>query len=88
MLVDFAGGPLVDDAQSVTAAASAAGGQIRETRVEKLTEAPTPGTWRLSLEVAAEGEQTVELRAALERGDAVVSETWTYALAPTRAPAQ
>jgi glucans biosynthesis protein len=84
VIVDFAGSALaqLDADQTVAAAASAQGGQIRETRVEKLREAPIPeaGAWRMTLEVVAAGEQPVELRAVLTRNDAPVSETWSYAL--------
>jgi len=85
VLVDFAGGALArrrtDD--PIAAAAHAYYGRICETRVEPLPEAAyeTPA-WRLTIEVAAAGEQPVELRAALVAGDAALSETWTAALEP------
>ncbi len=44
---------------------------------------PERGGWRMSLEFErVDKAQPVELRAFLRRGDAALSETWSYALAP------
>jgi glucans biosynthesis protein len=84
VIVDFAGGALEQLAGDVAVdvRAEAQGGQIREARVESLADLAIAGARRLTLTIAPAGGQPVELRAALTRDDAVLSETWSYALDP------
>jgi glucans biosynthesis protein len=43
---------------------------------------PQTGGWRISFELAPEGEKVVELRARIKLGDEPLTETWTYRWTP------
>ncbi len=76
-VIDFAGGQLgeLEDPEAVSPAVSASGGEIAESVLSRIADTEI---WRLVLEVDAAAGQTVELRADLRAGDAILSETWLY----------
>ena len=63
----------------VTAAGAEAAGEILDQHVVKN---PHPNGWRLTFQVRPKQSAPVELRAYLDQGNTVLSETWSYALHP------
>src|SRR5690606_14034555 len=47
---------------------------------------PITGGWRLTLQVQAKGGEPLELRAFLQHGEDVLTETWSYLLKPCARP--
>ncbi|MGH7805663.1 MAG: glucan biosynthesis protein, partial [Candidatus Binatia bacterium] len=43
---------------------------------------PTTGAWRLSFQIKPKSGDPVDLRAFLQKGDDVLTETWSYTLRP------
>lgn len=84
-IIDFAGGDLayyLGDPSRVQVVPSASSGRIGRTFV---TPNPRVGGFRVGIDVQAEGNQTMELRAFLKAGERTLTETWTFAYAPDNA---
>ena len=82
VIVDFAGGPLADQPEDAPIAAEVTAledGELLEQYVEYL---PELKRWRLSLLLRPAAGRPLSVRAFLREGEATLSETWTYQLAP------
>lgn len=82
IIADFAGGPLAKraaDAPIAAAVTALEDGELLEQYVEYL---PELERWRLSMLVRPAVGRSLSVRAFLREGDAALSETWTYQLAP------
>jgi glucans biosynthesis protein len=78
VVLDFQGGPLdgLTAGDSVTAVVQTSAGSVSEVVVLPLPE----GGRRATFAVAVPSDQGSDLRVFLERGDAVLTETWSYLL--------
>ena len=86
-VVDFEGGRLetlgaTTVVRGVITVAS--GAEVQEELLEQhVVKNPITGGWRLSFQVRPrDGEKPLELRAFLQKGDDVLTETWSYAVRP------
>lgn len=85
-LIDFAIDKNAYDLPGVKVVASATGGTVSAQRIEAI---PDKNMVRASFEVTAERQaRDVELRAFLQDGDDVMTETWSYLWQPTERPAR
>ncbi len=77
-VIDFEGGALreLKPDEKVEARVNAKGGTLTEQVLSKIE--GYDSLWRLVLEVSAESENTVELRADLTAQDKTLTETWVY----------
>jgi periplasmic glucans biosynthesis protein len=77
-VVDFAGGTLAahPSAPAPEAVVSANEAEVKDIH---LVYNPAIAGWRLGFQVVPEGNEPVEMRAYLRRGDDVLTETWSYA---------
>ena len=88
IVVDFEGAALkaLPDDAVVQGVVSVAGGPELQGRAEILEQHivrnPTNGQWRLSFQIRPFDDDPIELRAFLRHGENVLTETWSYLLAP------
>ncbi|MBK1883839.1 glucan biosynthesis protein [Luteolibacter pohnpeiensis] len=91
MIVEFAGGALeMPDEKPPTAEVQALGDNADKIKIQGVTVQPLPeGHWRAAFQIAPADENgklsdigPVELRCALKRGDAFLTETWAYRIKP------
>lgn len=77
-VIDFEGDALVElkEDLEVTAEVSVSNGSLEEQVLQKVE--GFDQLWRLVLEVVADNDATVELRANLAAGDQALTETWVY----------
>lgn len=77
-VIDFEGEPLgeLQADVAVTAQVNVTGGSVAEQVLQKVE--GYDQLWRLVIEVVAENDATVELRADLVNGDHALTETWVY----------
>ena len=81
MVVDFGGGPVVKHSDGVEGIVSVGTGASLVGVVAQRN--PNNSTWRLAFEVKPDGSgRPVEMRAFLRKGDAVLTETWSYLWQP------
>jgi glucans biosynthesis protein len=84
-VIDFAGGKLgtLPAEEVLRAVVAVAGGdEVAEVQNQHVVANPHVGGWRLSFQVLPKKREPVELRAFLERGDEVLTETWSSAILP------
>jgi glucans biosynthesis protein len=84
-VIDFAGGKLGTlPAEEVLRAVVAVAGEdaVAEVRDQHVVLNPHVRGWRLTFQVVPKKREPVELRAFLERGDEVLTETWSSAILP------
>jgi glucans biosynthesis protein len=60
----------------------AGGDEVAELVDQHVVKNPVTGGWRLTIQVRPKGRGPVELRAFLDEGNEVLTETWSYALMP------
>jgi glucans biosynthesis protein len=77
-VIDFEGGPLAEPfgEQVVEAQISVLGGEVLQQTLQRVE--GHDAMWRLVMEVAADDDATVELRANLAAGERPLTETWVY----------
>jgi glucans biosynthesis protein len=77
-VIDFEGGPLAEPSgeQVVEAQISVLGGEVLQQTLQRVE--GHDAMWRLVMEVAADDDATVELRANLAAGERPLTETWVY----------
>jgi glucans biosynthesis protein len=77
-VIDFEGGPLAKPSgeQVVEAQISVLGGEVLQQTLQRVE--GHDAMWRLVMEVAADDDATVELRANLAAGERPLTETWVY----------
>ena len=83
-VIDFVGKDLAaipPTRSSAASSPSAAPGRRRHPRPARREEPATNG-WRLTFQVRPKQREPIELRAYLDQGNTVLSETWSYALHP------
>jgi glucans biosynthesis protein len=85
-VIDFAGGKLgtLPPQEVIRAVVTVAGGdEVAEIRDQYVVPNPHVNGWRLSFQVAPKKRsEPIELRAYLELGGEVLTETWSYAILP------
>ena len=84
-MIDFVGKDLsaIPGDQIVRAVVCVAGGDAAaEILDQHVVKNPFTGGWRLTFQVRPKQKEPIELRAYLDQGDTVLSETWSYALHP------
>jgi glucans biosynthesis protein len=84
-IVDFAGGKLgsIPAERVLRGVVSVAGGaEVAELLDQHVVKNPAIGGWRLSFHVRPKTRNAVELRAFLEEGGEVLTETWSYPILP------
>jgi periplasmic glucans biosynthesis protein len=84
-VIDFAGGKLgtLSAEEVLRAVVAVAGGDaVAEVRDQHVVVNPHVGGWRLSFQVVPKKREPVEVRAFLERGEEVLTETWSSAILP------
>jgi glucans biosynthesis protein len=84
-VVDFVGKDLeaIPADQVVRAVVTVAGGDVAgEILDQHVVKNPYTGGWRLTFQVRSKQRTPLELRAYLDQGNTVLSETWSYALHP------
>jgi glucans biosynthesis protein len=64
------------------AVVTAAGEDRAEVRDQHVVANPNIGGWRLTFQVVPKTHEPIELRAFLEQGEEVLTETWSYAILP------
>jgi len=85
LVVDFVGKELaaIPADQVVRAVITVAGGDTAGEIVDQhVVKNPYTGGWRLTFQVRPKQREPLELRAYLDQGNTVLSETWSYALHP------
>jgi periplasmic glucans biosynthesis protein len=85
VIVDFSGGTLGDlpPDEVLNAIVAVNGGDtVAEIRDQHLVPNPYEKGWRLSFQLVPKTREPIELRAYLQRGDEVLTETWSYAIVP------
>jgi glucans biosynthesis protein len=85
LVVDFVGKELaaIPGDQVVRAVVTVAGGDSAGEIVDQhVVKNPFTGGWRLTFQVRPKQREPLELRAYLDQGNTVLSETWSYALHP------
>lgn len=81
MVVDFGGGPVTNAGDGVEGIVTVGTGATLEGVVSQRNS--NNNTWRLAFEVKPDGSgRPVEMRAFLRKGDAVLTETWSYLWQP------
>ncbi len=84
-VIDFAGGKLgaLPAEEVLRGVVAVAGGEAQaEIRNQHVVANPHVGGWRLSFQVVPKRREPIELRAFLERGGEVLTETWSSAIVP------
>jgi glucans biosynthesis protein len=85
IVIDFVGKELaaIPGDQVVRAVVTVAGGDAAAEIVDQhVVKNPFTGGWRLTFQVRPKQKEPIELRAYLDHGNTVLSETWSYALHP------
>jgi glucans biosynthesis protein len=85
VIVDFSGGRLgeLPPDEVLNAIVAVDGGDaVAEIRDQYLVANPYQKGWRLSFQLVPKTRNPIELRAYLQRGDEVLTETWSYAIVP------
>jgi glucans biosynthesis protein len=84
-VIDFVGKELnaIPGDQVVRAVVSVGGNEVAgEIADQHVVKNPYTGGWRLTFQVVPKQREPIELRAYLDQGTTVLSETWSYALHP------
>jgi glucans biosynthesis protein len=85
-VVDFAGGKLEAlPADTVVRGviSLASGSEVQDELLEQhVVKNPATGGWRLAFQIRPKSGQPLELRAFLQKGDDVLTETWSYTVHP------
>jgi len=84
-VIDFVGKELnaIPADQVLRAVVSVAGGEaVGEVTEQHVVKNPFTGGWRLTFQVHPKTRDAVELRAFLDQGGTVLTETWSYAIHP------
>jgi glucans biosynthesis protein len=84
-IIDFVGAELeaIPADQVVRAVVSVSGNEVAgEIADQHVVKNPYTGGWRLTFQVTPKQREPLELRAYLDQGNTVLSETWSYALHP------
>jgi glucans biosynthesis protein len=83
-VIDFVGGKLgeLPPQEVLRAVVTAAGEDRAEVRDQHVVANPNIGGWRLTFQVVPKTHEPIELRAFLEQGEEVLTETWSYAILP------
>jgi glucans biosynthesis protein len=84
-VIDFAGGKLKDipaDRVLRGVVTVVGGGDVAELLDQHVVKNPEIGGWRLSFHIRPKTRDAIELRAFLEEGGEVLTETWSYQILP------
>jgi glucans biosynthesis protein len=85
IVIDFAGKQLaaIPADQVVRGVVTVLGGEaVADLLDQEVVKNPFTGGWRLSFQVRPKKKDPIELRAFLDQGGTVLTETWSYALLP------